>query len=304
MKSFNEIYSRIKDHEKKMISVAVAADEPVLEAIKGAVDNKLAGAYLVGDEKKIRDIAAKIQLSLEEDIVIIDEKDPIKAALEAVKLVSSGKAHIMMKGLINSADFLRAVLNKEFGLRTGKKLNHISVIDAKPIDKLILMTDAGMVMYPTLEDKVQMLGNCAAVCRSLEIEDPKAAVVCAVEVVNPAMQPTVDAAILSKMSDRGQIKGITVDGPLALDNAIDMESAVHKGITNSPVAGQADVLLLPSIEAGNIMWKTITFMSDGQIGGLIMGASAPVVMPSRSDNPSTKLNSIALALLACEKGGK
>lgn len=303
MKSFNEIYSRIKDHEKKMISVAVAADEPVLEAIKGAVDNKLAGAYLVGDEKKIRDIAAKIQLPLDEDIIIIDEQDPIKAALESVKLVSSGKAHIMMKGLINSADFLRAVLNKEYGLRTGKKLNHISVINAKKIDKLILMTDAGMVMYPTLEDKVQMLKNCAAVCRSLEIEDPKAAVVCAVEVVNPAMQPTVDAAILSKMCDRGQIKDITVDGPLALDNAIDMESAIHKGI-KSPVAGQADVLLLPNIEAGNIMWKTITFMSDGQIGGLIMGASAPVVMPSRSDNPATKLNSIALALLACEKGGK
>ena len=158
------------------------------------------------------------------------------------------------------------------------------------------MTDGGMNMYPTLEEKVHILENTVPVCKALEIEDPKAAAVCAVEVVNPAMQATLDAATLAVMSQRGQIKGITVDGPLGMDNALSEEAAKHKGIT-SPVAGKADVVLMPDIEAGNIMYKTLVYMGDVQTGSLIMGAAAPIVMTSRADSPETKLNSLAVALL-------
>ena len=167
---------------------------------------------------------------------------------------------------------------------------------AVKLDRLILMTDAAMVMYPTLEEKIAMINNTIPVCQALEIEDPKAAAVCAVEVLNPSMQPTLDAASLAIMSQRGQFKGITVDGPLALDNALNEDAARHKGI-KSPVAGHADVLLMPNIECGNIMWKTLVYMARCEIAGVLMGAAAPVVITSRSDAPETKLNSIALALL-------
>ena len=151
-------------------------------------------------------------------------------------------------------------------------------------------------VYPTLEEKIAMINNTIPVCQALEIEDPKAAAVCAVEVLNPSMQPTLDAASLAIMSQRGQFKGITVDGPLALDNALNEDAARHKGI-KSPVAGHADVLLMPNIECGNIMWKTLVYMARCEIAGVLMGAAAPVVITSRSDAPETKLNSIALALL-------
>lgn len=295
MKTFNDVFANIKENEIKTIAVAVAEDEPVLEAIREAINLGLAKAILVGDQEKISQLANKIDFDLK-DVRVIDEKDTRKAALEAVKLVSNKEAHVLMKGLIGTADFLRAVLNKEFGLRTGRTLSHIAVFKVDKIDRFILMTDAAMNMYPTLEEKIVLLENTIPVCNALGIEFPKAAAICAVEVVNPAMQPTLDAAALSMMSQRGQIKGITVDGPLALDNAISEESAKHKGITSS-VAGKADVLLMPNIETGNVMWKTLTYMGESQNAGILMGAAAPIVMTSRSDTPETKLNSIALGLL-------
>ena len=231
-----------------------------------------------------------------EKVEIIHEPDPKKAALKAVSLVHEGKASVLMKGLVSSADFLRAVLNKEVGLRTGKTLSSVTVLKTEKMDRFVIMTDGGMNMYPTLEEKVHILENTVPVCKALEIEDPKAAAVCAVEVVNPAMQATLDAATLAVMSQRGQIKGITVDGPLGMDNALSEEAAKHKGIT-SPVAGKADVVLMPDIEAGNIMYKTLVYMGDVQTGSLIMGAAAHIVMTSRADSPETKLNSLAVALL-------
>lgn len=295
MKTFEDIYRKVAMADRKTIAVAAADDEPVLEAVKQAIEKGLANAVLVGNEENIRNIAEKIDFDLDK-VRVIDAKDTIDAALEAVKLVSSNEAHILMKGLIGTADFLRAVLNKEYGLRTGKTLSHVTVIKVDKIDRFILMTDAAMNMYPSLEDKVKLLENVVPVCEALEIESPKAAAICAVEVVNPAMPPTMDAAALAMMSQRGQIKGITVDGPLALDNALSEESARHKGIV-SPVAGKADVLLMPNIESGNIMWKTLTHMAEANNAGVIVGAAAPVVMTSRADEPETKLNSLALGLL-------
>lgn len=295
MKTFQEVFEKIKGGEIKRVAVAAAADEPVLEAVRDAVNMGLASADLVGDEVKIREIAEKIGLDLSK-VEIVNEPDPKAAALAAVRLVHDGKDQVLMKGLIGSADFLRAVLNKEVGLRTGKTLSSVAIVESAKLDRFILITDGGMVMYPTLEEKVQILHNAVPVCRALEIEQPKAAAVCAVEVVNPAMQPTVDAAALTMMSNRGQIRGIKVEGPLGMDNAVSEKAAEHKGIV-SDVAGKADVLLIPDIEAGNIMYKTLVYMADVQTGALIMGAAAPIIMTSRSDSPEAKLNSIGAALL-------
>ena len=291
MRSLREVRDSLLAREKKRIAVAAAEDRPVLEAVKEAVQMGIAEATLCGDEAKIRQIAEEIELDVNK-VTIVNEPDIRKSAEAAVKLVHNGEAQLVMKGLIGTADFLRAVLNKEWGLRTGKILSHVAVFDSVKLDRLILMTDAAMVMYPTLEEKIAMINNTIPVCQALEIEDPKAAAVCAVEVLNPSMQPTLDAASLAIMSQRGQFKGITVDGPLALDNALNEDAARHKGI-KSPVAGHADVLLMPNIECGNI----IVYMARCEIAGVLMGAAAPVVITSRSDAPETKLNSIALALL-------
>lgn len=295
MKSLREVKDRLLEREKRRVAVAAAEDRPVLEAIKEAMDLGIAEATLCGDEPKIRQIAEEIELDLDR-VTVIHEPEPKKAAERAVRLVHDKEAHLVMKGLIGTADFLKAVLNKEYGLRTGKLLSHVAVFDSVKMDRLILMTDAAMIMYPTLEEKIGMINNTIPVCKALEIENPKAAAVCAVEVINPSMQPTIDAGSLAIMSQRGQFKGITVDGPLGLDNALDVDAAKHKGI-NSPVAGHADVLLMPNIECGNIMWKTLVYMARCEIAGVLMGAAAPVVITSRSDAPETKLNSIALALL-------
>ena len=295
MKSLREVRDSLLEREKRRLAVAAAEDRPVLEAVKEAIELGIAEATLCGDEQKIREIAEEIELDVRK-VDIVNEPDIKKSALAAVKLVHDGQAQLVMKGLIGTSDFLRAVLNKECGLRTGNVLSHVAVFDSVKMDRLILMTDAAMIMYPSLEEKIAMINNTIPVCRALEIEHPKAAAVCAVEVINPSMQPTIDAGSLAIMSQRGQFKGITVDGPLALDNALNLDAARHKGI-KSEVAGQADVLLMPNIECGNIMWKTLVYMARCEIAGVLMGAAAPVVITSRSDAPETKLNSIALALL-------
>ena len=230
---------------------------------------------------------------------VVDEKNVNKAALEAIRLVSSGKADMVMKGLVDTATFLRSVLNKEVGLRTGKLMSHVSVFEIEGIDRLILLTDAAFNTYPDLKAKIQILNNSVDVAQACGIDMPKVAPVCAVEVVNPDMPATVDAALLSKMNDRGQIKGCIVDGPLALDNALSEEAAEHKGIKGK-VAGKADILLLPNIEAANVMYKTLTYTSKSRNGGLLVGTSAPVILTSRADSFETKVHSIALAALVAE----
>lgn len=294
--SFDEVITKVKKRPIKKVAVAVAQDEPVLEAIRDAMAEGIAQAVLVGDRKKIIDAAQKVGLSLD-NVEIIDETDKSKACLTAVEMVSSKKADMVMKGLVDTATFLRAVLNKEKGLRTGKVLSHVAVFDIPALKRMILLTDAAMNIAPDLMAKKQILENAVEIASAIGIEMPKVAPVCAVEVVNPDMQPTIDAAVLSKMNDRGQIKGCIVDGPLAIDNALSMEAARHKGI-NSPVAGQADIILVPNIETGNVMYKTLVYTSNAKNGGILAGAAAPVILTSRADSPESKLFSIALAALA------
>ncbi|MDU5108989.1 MAG: phosphate butyryltransferase [Clostridium sp.] len=297
-RNFDDLLKKVNDCSTKKVAVAVAQDEPVLEAVKAAKEKGIADAILVGDESKIREIAEKINMDLTQ-FEIVNVENPNKAALEAITLVSSGKADMVMKGLVDTATFLRCVLNKEVGLRTGKLMSHVSVFEIEGIDRLILLTDAAFNTYPDLKAKVQILNNSVDVAHACGIELPKVAPVCAVEVVNPDMPATVDASLLSKMNDRGQIKGCIVDGPLALDNALSEEAAKHKGVTGE-VAGKADIILLPNIETANVMYKTLTYTAKSRNGGLLVGTSAPVILTSRADSFETKVYSIALAALVAE----
>lgn len=297
-KNFDDLFTKLKEVEKKKLSVAVAQDKPVLEALKEATKRGIVDAVLVGDELEIKNIAAEIDLDLD-NFEIVNEPNTKKAALEAVRLVSSGKADMLMKGLVDTATFLRSVLNKEVGLRTGKLMSHVAVFDIEGYDRLLMLTDAAFNTYPDLKAKVQIVNNSVKVANACGINNPKVAAVCAVEVVNQDMQATIDAALLAKMSDRGQIKNCIVDGPFALDNAISTEAAEHKGVSGE-VAGKADIVLLPNIETANVMYKTLTMLSKTRNGGLLVGTSAPVILTSRADSFEVKVNSIALAALVAQ----
>lgn len=292
-KSFEELISKANQKTLKKVSVSNAQDEPVLQAVKAAKEQNIATAILVGDEAKIREIASSIDMDLT-DFEIINEPDTEAAALKAVELVHNGKADILLKGLLETKTFLKSVLNKEVGLRTGKMLSHVCVFEIEGINRLLFFTDVAFNTYPTLADKVNIINNAVEVAHACGIECPKVAPLCAVETVNPKMQPTVDADNLTKMYEGGDFKGCQIYGPLSMDLAIDPEAAVHKGVTN-PVAGHADILLFPNIDAGNITYKILVRTAKVKIGNVLVGTSAPVVLTSRSDDFQTKLNSIALA---------
>lgn len=292
-KSFEELISKANQKTLKKVSVSNAQDEPVLQAVKAAKEQNIATAILVGDEAKIREIAASIDMDLT-DFEIINEPDTEAAALKAVELVHNGKADILLKGLLETKTFLKSVLNKEVGLRTGKMLSHVCVFEIEGINRLLFFTDVAFNTYPTLADKVNIINNAVEIAHACGIECPKVAPLCAVETVNPKMQPTVDADNLTKMYEGGDFKGCQIYGPLSMDLAIDPEAAVHKGVTN-PVAGHADILLFPNIDAGNITYKILVRTAKVKIGNVLVGTSAPVVLTSRSDDFETKLNSIALA---------
>lgn len=298
VRNFGDLLERVKCGEMKRIAVAVAQDEPVLEAVIEAKRQGIADAILVGDKEEIVAISKKLKVDISE-FEIIDEKDSKKAALKAVELVSTKKADMVMKGLVDTATFLRSVLNKEVGLRTGRLMSHVAVFQVDAIDRLIFVTDAAFNTYPDLKAKIDIVNNSVQVAKAVGIEMPKVAAICAVEVVNPDMPATLDAANLAKMNERGQIKGCVVDGPLALDNALSEEAAAHKKISGQ-VAGRADIMLMPNIEAGNVMYKTLTYGANAKNGGILVGSSAPVILTSRSDSFEAKVNSIALAALVAQ----
>lgn len=293
MKDFNEVLKYAKIKGPKTLSVAAAHDEGVLKAVKAAVDGGIVKAILVGDEEKIRNISKGIDYDLK-DTEIINLKDVKEASYKAVELVSSKKADFVMKGLVDTATILKAVLDKEIGLRTGKTLSHCAVFFVEKYHKMLIVTDAAMNIAPDLAKKEEILENAVNFAHSLGIEVPKCAVICAKEKVNPAMIHTVDAGEMVKHYEEGLIKGCIVGGPFALDNAISKEAAVQKGISHE-VAGDADILLMPTIEAGNVLYKALSFLSNSESAGVILGAAAPIVLTSRADTDIAKLNSIALA---------
>lgn len=297
--SFAELISKVKECEKKKVSVAVAQDDAVLEAVAAARDQGIADAVLVGDQAKIEAIAASIGVDLS-GFEIIDEPDMQQAALKAVQLAHDGVVDMYMKGLADTKTFLKSVLNKEVGLRTGKPLSHVAVFEVEGVEQLLFLTDVAFMTYPTLEDKAHIIENTVEVAHACGLECPKVAPLAAVEVVNPKMPATVDAAELTKMNDEGKITGCIVDGPLSMDLAIDPEAARHKGATGRKIVGDADILLFPDIHAGNLVYKTLVHTAKVQNGCILTGTKVPVILTSRSDSFQTKVNSIALAAVVAE----
>lgn len=294
MKNFEDILKYATNKNVK-IAVAAAHDMEVLSAIKMAMELNLVTPILVGDKAQILKYAEEVQLKLD-NIEIIDELDLQKASEIAVKLVHDAKANILMKGLVDTSIILRAVLNKEFGLRTNNLLSHAAVFELEKYPKLLFVTDAAMNLAPNADEKRQITENIVSLAHSLSIKEPKVAVVCAKEKVDPKMQATVDAAELVEKNIAGEISGCIIGGPFALDNAISKEAAKHKGI-DDPVAGDADIILVPTIEAGNVLYKSLAFLSNSKNAGILLGASSPIVLTSRADTDEAKLNSIALAVL-------
>lgn len=298
LKNFDEILKLVKSKGSKTVSVAVAQDKDVLNSVKLANDLGIANAILVGDEEIIKEEASKIKMDLSKH-KIIDVKDKVEACKIAVSCITEGKANILMKGLIDSSIILKAALEEKAGLRTQNVLSHVAVFEVDSHDKLFCLTDGGMNIAPKLEHKKQIIENAVKMGHALGNPNPKVAVLAAVEKVNSKMQTTMDAAALVEMNLSGEIKNCIVGGPFALDNAVSLEAAKHKGIEH-PVAGKADILVVPTIEAGNILYKAITFLANGKISGIVVGAKVPIVLASRADSDVTKLNSIAIAALIAD----
>ncbi len=296
IRSLKEILNMAKTQaRKKTIAVSVAQDHHVLLAAEMAIRHGIARVVAFGNKPDIEKIAKENGVSLSGIDIEHEEEDSI-ACMKAVKATHDKKADIIMKGNITSAQCLRHILNKEYGLRQSKVLSHIGVFEIPAYHKLLALTDAGMNIAPDFATKVELVNNSVAVMQRLGIAIPKVAVLAAVEVVNPDMPATLDAAALSKMSERGQLGNVLVDGPLAMDNAISKEAAIHKKI-RSEVAGDADILLAHNIEVANAIYKANVFFSGGKVGAFITGAASPIVFTSRTDDEETKLYSMAMAAL-------
>ena len=298
-KSFDDLMGRVKSVELKKVSVCCAQDSEVLEAVDEAKKQGIADAILVGDKAKMEEIAAEIGVDLSQ-FEIIDEPDMIAASKKAVELVHNGTADMYMKGIINTKDFLKSVLDKEVGLRTDKTLSHVCVFEIEGHEGMLFLTDVAFIPYPTLEDKVAIINNTVEIAHACGLENPKVAPVAAVEVVNPKMPATVDADELTKMCAEGKITGCVVDGPLSLDLAIDREAAKHKGAEGRKIVGDADVILFPDIHAGNLVYKTLTHLCPCKNGNIMTGTKAPVILTSRSDSKEVKVNSLALGAIVAE----
>jgi len=295
---FLDLIEKIQTRNSLKITIAAADDLEIMKAVKKAESLGLCTFHFIGDQKKIADLAKKIDLSMQ-TIEITDEPNQIKACVKAVESVRSGESQILMKGLVTTAQLLKVVLDKESGLRTNRFLSHVAVFEIENYERLLLVTDAAINIQPSLEEKVQILQNSIDLAHKLELRFPKVAVLSAIETVNFKIQSTTDAAIITKMAERGQIKGANVDGPFALDNAISLQAANHKGV-NSKVAGQADILLVPNLEVGNVLYKSLVYFGSASVGGIVQGAKAPIVLTSRADTSETKFNSIILALLSAQ----
>ncbi|AOY75017.1 phosphate butyryltransferase [Clostridium formicaceticum] len=299
IKNFNDVMKIAKERGPKTIAVACAQDPEVLIAVSEAKKEGIAEGILVGDGEAIKKIAVEENIDLSQ-FQMIDIEDITEASRKAVQLVSTGKADMVMKGLVDTSIILSAVLDAEIGLRTGNVLSHVAIFDIKDQDRLFFVTDAAMNISPDLNTKKQIIENAIQVAHALDIDEPKVAVICAKEKPTPKMPDTMDAVALKEMNEKGEIKGCIVGGPFGLDNAVSIEAAKIKGIDH-PVAGYADILLTPDIEAGNVLYKSLVFLTGAKNAGVIVGAKAPVILTSRADSHEAKLYSIALGVLCTAK---
>ena len=290
----SDLTEKTQNKAIKTIAVAAAGDYHVLLAIKEAVEQNIILPILIGDVKLIKEIALSIDFNVSDIELINCERESSHSAIEAVRLIREGRADILMKGLVPTGDLMRAVLDKENGLRKSQVLSHVAFFQSPYYHKLLCVTDAAMNIAPDFQTKVDILNNAVQACTRLGITLPKVAVAAAVEQVNPKMEATLHASMLKDMNLKNEIADCIVDGPFAIDIAVNKNAASHKKIV-SKVAGDADIILAPDIEAGNMFYKALNFLGGAQSASVIMGASAPIVLTSRSDDATTKFYSIVLA---------
>ena len=290
-----ELLEAARQGEPGRLAVAVAQDSYVLDAVVKAAEQGIVAPILVGDEVQIRSILA--ELGADADAFrIVDEPDKTEACMAAARLVRDGEADFIMKGIVDTSIIMRAILNRDNNLRTGRMISDVLAMEIEGYDRLFLVTDPAMAIAPTLPQKADIIRNAVAVSRALGNDNPKVAVLAAVEKVNEKMPCTVEAAELQAMNERGEIEGCVVQGPLQFDNAVSEEAAKHKGIAGE-VAGKADVMVVPDIEAGNMLVKSAEFFGHAKKAGVIVGAKAPVALTSRASSAESKLYTIAIARL-------
>jgi phosphate butyryltransferase len=290
------MFEVLKDRKKKRLVVAFANDHHTIGAVNEAVKLGLVDGLLVGDKEIIKQVCREEKIDTSQ-FIIDHEPNETKAAFRAVELINKGEGDLLMKGLVSTDKYMRAILNKELGLMDpGAILTHVTVMEVPNYHKLLVVGDVAIIPEPEIKEKIAILNYLIQTAHALGIERPKVAAVAATEQVMPKMQATVDAAILSKMAERGQVKGAVVDGPLALDVAIDRESAEIKKIKGE-VAGDADCILFPNIESGNVFYKFNTKLAGGEQGAIVAGARVPAILSSRGDSVKTKLYSIAMGAL-------
>ncbi len=292
-----ELVEIAQENKPSRVAVAAAAHKLVLQSVQRAVERGLIVPLLVGREEDIREQADAIGWQLADDMIVPTATN-LAAASVAVDLVRQGEAEVLMKGYLHTDEMLHAILRHDTGLRTDRLLSHVFVLEVPTYHKLLLISDAAINIHPDIPQKAAITQNAVDLARKLGVELPKVAALSSVETINPNIPSTVHAACLHKMAERGQIKGAIVDGPLAFDNAISAEAARDKGI-RSPVSGDVDVVVVPDLDAGNILSKNLEYLASAKVAGIVMGASAPVVLTSRSDPPRARVYSLALASLLC-----
>lgn len=295
IKSIDELIQKAKEINTKTLVVACAADEHVLEAVEMARKEDIIKAILVGNKIEIQGILEKLNFDIK-NYEYVNISDEAEACLESVKIVNSDKDFFLMKGLVDTSIILKAALNKEFGLRTNNRISHVSVIEVNTHHKLIFMSDGAMNIEPKLDEKRQIIENSVVIAHSLGLKCPNVGIIAAVEKVNPQMQATLDAVELIKMNKENIIKNCIVGGPFAIDNAINKEAAIQKGVKD-PIAGDVDILIMPRIESGNVFYKSMMFLGNAKSASVIAGAKKPIVLTSRADSTLNKFNSIALGAL-------
>jgi len=299
IKSYQDILKAVQaSKRKKTISIAMADDPSVLEAIKAIDEKGIAHAVLVGDGERIKAIAEEVNYHVTDDMIVHATEDT-EIAFKAVEQIRTGKADILMKGHISTPILMKAVLDRETGLRKGGVLSHVAVAEVPTYPKMLITGDGGINIAPDLETKKAILENMVDVCRKLDIEQPKVCALCPIEKVNPKIQETLDAAELQKMAEAGEFGDIILEGPMAMDVALSADAARKKGI-ESRIAGDTDAILVPNITSGNATIKILMYLANAKVGGLVVGAKVPIILLSRSDKPEEKFNSMILAILVAD----
>ena len=299
IKSYLDILATVQENKrKKTISIAMADDSSVLKAIKAIDEKGIAHAVLVGDSERIKAIAEEVDYHITNDM-IVHANDKSEIAFKAVEQIRSGRANILMKGHISTPILMKAVLDRETGLRKGNVLSHVAVAEIPTYPKMLITSDGGINIAPDMEAKKAILENMVDVCRKLRIDQPKICALCPIEKINPKIQETVDAAELQRLAEAGEFGDIILEGPMAMDVALSAEAARKKGL-DSRIAGDTDAILVPNITSGNAIINILMYLANAKVGGLVVGAKVPIILLSRSDKPEEKFNSMILAILIAD----